>query len=1048
MRTTLERLAAGSLFLLATPAWPAAGAPEAEALARLEWRSIGPANMGGRVTAVEGVPGDPKVFWVAGADGGVWKTANAGVTFEGQFQDQPVYSVGALALAPSDHNVLWLGSGEGDPRNSASYGNGVYRSTDGGRSWNQLGLDRTERIKRIAVHPTDPDTAWVCALGREWGPNPERGVFRTRDGGASWEKVLFLDPDTGCSDVALDPSNPRVLYTGMWTFRRKPWRLDSGGGRTALYRSTDGGATWEKKTEGLPKGAMDRIGLAVAASRPSTVYLVTEAVDEGTLFRSDDRGESWRRVNDDARIDFRPFYYSDIRVDPTNPEVVYSLSGRLFKSIDGGRSFEQIARGVHGDHQAFWIDPLDPDRLLSGSDGGFQVSHDGGATWDVINNVVLAQFYHVALDDREPYRVCGGLQDNGGWCGPSRTTNTDGILDDDWFTVSGGDGFYAVPVPGTDLVVSNLQGGPIFVTDTRSGDTRHVHPSPNRIGSAGDAIADHEYRFNWDAPILVSPHDPRTLYYGGNVVFRSADYGYTWEVISPDLTTDDPDKQRSSGGPVVVDNTAAEFHCTIFTLAESPVEKGLIWAGTDDGNIQLTRDGGGHWTNVKGAVRGLPAFAWIASIDASRHRPGTAYVAVDHHRSDDFRPYVFRTDDYGATWTPLAAGLPQDDYVKVVREDPRNPDLLYAGMERGLDASWDAGRTWVSIRNNLPPVSVRDIQVHPRDGDLVIGTHGRGAWILDDPTPLRGLREAMSTGVYLFPPRAAVRWQLSSPDADLGQRTWRAANPPEGALISYWLEKAPDGPVTVAIADAAGEEVYRITEKEPKPGVTRVAWDLRYEGAERPKSDPPDAGRAYGQRSRVAPPAVPGRYTVTLKAGGEERSAPLEVRGDPRIDASLDDLRAQRDAALDLRGLARRAYALVDRSDDLRKQLEGLKATLGGSKVDGAEDAAKAAGGVLEEVARFHDEVLQRPKRGLNYRQYPRLREEIESLTFQVTQSTARPTAAQVERLGELRGEVAGAESRLDAILGDVKELNQRLEAFPRILLPPAAGEGAGDPGG
>ncbi len=437
---------------------------------------------------------------------------------------------------------------------------------------------------------------------------------------------------------------------------------------------------------------------------------------------------------------------------------------------------------------------MDSDRVLSGSDGGYQVSYDGGATFDIINNVVLSQFYQIFFDDRDPYYVCGGLQDNGNWCGPSRSLNPAGIRKDDWYTVSGGDGFYVVPVPGKpNLVYSNSQGGPINITDTHSGNTRQIHPYPRKAGSAGDAIVDHKYRFNWDAPIHISPHDPGTVYYGGNVLFKSTNYGHSWEEISPDLTTDDPEKQQSSGGEVVTDNTAAEFHCTILTIAESPVEAGVIWVGTDDGNIQVTRDGGTTWKNVKDNIKGLPAFSWVAKIDASHFEGGTVYVAVDHHRSDDFKPYAFRSADYGATWTSLSGGLPQDDYVKVIREDPKNANLLYVGMDRGIFASWDRGREWINVRNNLPPVSVRDIKIHPRENDLIIGTHGRGAWILDDITPFQNLGEAMKADTYLFDARPATRWQAWRSNASLGQRTFAAPNPPDGAFINYYLKDKPEG---------------------------------------------------------------------------------------------------------------------------------------------------------------------------------------------------------------------------------------------------------------
>jgi photosystem II stability/assembly factor-like uncharacterized protein len=1032
-----------SLFVAATVTFAtlpsrslaAESSAEATAISSLKWRSVGPANMGGRVTAVLGVPGDPKTFWIAGADGGLWKTTNGGTTYEAQFESYPVYSVGAIALAASDRNVLWLGTGEGDPRNSTSYGDGVYRSTDGGRTFVHLGLAATERIKRIVVHPTNPDVAYVCALGRAWGPNEERGVFRTVDGGKTWEKVLYKDEDTGCSDIAIDESNPRVLYAGMYTFRRRPWRFDSGGKETALYKSTDGGLTWTKKSKGLPKGPMDRIGVALSRTKPDVVYVVTEAVKEGTLFRSDDAGESFRMVNDDARINFRPFYYSDIRVDPNNPDVVYSLSGGLYKSTDGGKSFESIGRGIHGDHQALWIDPMDSDRVLSGSDGGFQVSLDGGANWEILNNIVLAQFYHVFLDDRDPYYICGGLQDNGNWCGPSRSGRDDGIVKDDWYTVSGGDGFFAVPIPGQpNLVYSDSQGGNIVLTDTRSGNARRVHPYPKMVGSHGDALVDHEYRFNWDAPIHISPYDPGTVYFGGNVVFKSTDYGQNWDVVSPDLTTNDKSKQLSSGGEVVVDNTAAEFHCAILTIAESPVAAGVIWAGTDDGNIQLTRDGGKTWTNVKDNVPGLPAFSWIANIEPSHIDGGTAYVAVDDHRSDDFKPYAFATRDYGKTWTPLQKGLPQDDYVKVVREDPKSPDVLYAGMERGIQASWDGGKSWSSIRNNLPPVSVRDIQVHPRDNDLVIGTHGRGAWILDDATPLQALADAMKQDAYLFDVRPAVRWTSWNRDAALGQKTFSADNPPDGAIIDFYLKVKPEKPVTLTITDGSGDKVEDIQVKEPKAGVNRVVWNLRHEGPAPIEGRTDEGGGFFARFGSLGPMAAPGEYRVTLDLEAHRLSASAMVKGDPRIEATVADYQAQLTAATALRDLQSQVNRVISATLSLEKQLDEAKDQLGGDgNPEQRERQIETVGTALEEVKALKDK-LERPIPGLGYRQYPRIREELRSLYFAVNGAAGKPTEPQLERLDELRKETANVRTELEELVRTrIQEVNDMLGPMPRI---------------
>lgn len=1008
----------------------------ADAIAALEWRSIGPANMGGRVTDIVGMPGDRDVFYFGGADGGVFRTTNGGVTFDALFTDQTVYSAGALAVAASDHNVIWLGTGEGDPRNSVSYGNGVYRSLDGGDTWHHLGLEGTERIKRIVVDPRNPDVAFVCALGREWGPNEERGVFKTTDGGGTWEKVLYVDRDTGCSDLALTWSNPRVLFAGMWTFRRRPWHFRDGGGATALYRSMDGGASWERLTKGLPKGPMARIGISIAQSEPRIVYVITEAKDEGTLFRSEDGGDSWRMINDDVNINFRPFYYSDIRVDPSDPNTLFSLSGRLFKSTDGGRTFRRIAQDVHGDHQSFWIDPMDGNRLLSGSDGGYQLSFDGGENWDIINNVALSQFYQLAVDDRDPYYVCGGLQDNGTWCGPSHSLHDAGILKDDWYRLYGGDGFYAEPVPGSPhLVYANSQGGNIALFDRRTGAQRRVHPYPHTVGSQGDAIVDHRYRFNWDAPIHISPHDAATVYLGGNVLFRSRDYGNSWEEISPDLTTDDPEKQGTSGGEIYTDNTAAEFHTTIITIAESRVQPGVIWVGTDDGNIQVTRDGGGTWTNVKDNVRGLPAFSWIAKIDASWHDAGTAYVAVDDHRSDDFTPHAFKTTDFGRSWINLAGGLPQDDYVKVIREDSENPDLLYVGMERGVYASWDGGDTWMSIRNKLPPVSVRDIKIHPRDGDVIIGTHGRGAFILDDATPLRLLDRALQSEAFLFPIRRATRWQIADLDANQGQRSYRAENPPDGALVRYYLREVPERPLSLVVTDAAGQPVRTMELEATHPGINRAVWDLRHDGPT-PLHGAEEPGGFFGGPPS-GPRVVPGSYTVTLRGTGAGLSQPVEVRGDPRVEMSAADFQQQFDALVALREMASQVNGAIDVTENLVAQLNALAGALEVTE-DGDDngDLSHEITAAVQAVKTLSAEYLRRPPPRLNYRQRPRVSEQIQRLMSEIDAAEAPPTEPQRLRVPELRGQTDEALSALNRLLDTtIADLNDRLGAYPRIIV-------------
>lgn len=981
------------LILLAAAMMPvsvrsaAPDANEAALLANLKWRSIGPANMGGRVTAIEGVSGDPYTYYVGGADGGIFKTTNGGTTFKPIFDNQAVLSIGAITVAPSDPNVIWVGTGEGDPRNTASFGDGVYRSTDAGDTWRHLGLNETERIKRIKVDPRDPDVAYVAALGRAWGPNEDRGVFKTTDGGKTWVKTLFIDKDTGCSDIDIDPQNPRILYAGMYTFRRKPWRFDSGGGQTALYKSIDSGTTWKKLTNGLPKTAMDRIGIAVARSNPMTVYMITETKTEGNLFRSDDRGETWRMVHNDPNINFRPFYYSDIRVDPNDPERIYSLGGGLSVSRDGGRTFARIANGVHGDHQALWIDTLNSNRILSGSDGGFQVSNDKGATFEVINNIVLSQYYHITYDMRQPYYVYGGLQDNGNWVGPSATLFREGIRKDDWFTVSGGDGFFVVPdISSPNIVYSDSQGGNISVTDTNSGNTRSIHPYPKEVGSSGNAIAGYKYRFNWNPPIVASPHDPKTVYFGGNVLLKTTNYGQSWQEISPDLTTNDKNKQQSSGGPVVVDNTAAEFHCTILTIAESPVKPGVIWVGTDDGNVQVTRDAGKTWTNVVANIKGLPPNSWVPNIDASHFDAGTAYVAFDRHQDNDFGPWAFKTTDFGQTWSSIKSDLPEKGYVHVVREDPKVKTLLYCGTELGVFASWDGGGHWVSIRNNIPAVAVRDIAVHPRDNDLILATHGRGVYILDSATALQELAAAEKNDMFLFDVRQATRYQMWGKDSNLGQKTFAAQNPPSGALIDYYLKADVNGPIVITVADKNGKIIRTIRSDANKAGVNRVVWDLRYDpptpaagagqgggfgaaggrgqGGGRPGQLRGESGTAPGREGQTrgaqtagtrpaqtaqsgsaeaaqpagefgggrfgfggGPVVVPGDYTITLRAAGRQLTKTVRVALDPRVRVSEADLNAQLDTALKLRDLSSTLNNVVARIDDLTRQLSTLNDT-------------------------------------------------------------------------------------------------------------------------
>ncbi len=1022
---------------------------ELDALKRMKWRSIGPANQAGRIPVVVGVPGDRSTYYIGSAAGGLIKTTNGGTTFTQLFDDKDNASMGDLVIAPSDPNILYLGTGEGNPRNSASIGDGVYKSLDAGKTWRKIGLENTEKIPRMRIDPRNPDVVYVCALGRTWGPNEDRGVFKTTDGGKSWRKLLYKDTLTGCSDIDIDPGNANIVYAGMFTHQRWPWYFSSGGGETALYKSSDGGESWTRlsgpgNTRGLPKGPMDRIGVSVHRADPNVVYMVTETKAEGEMWRSDDAGETWRMTSRDPNINFRPFYYADIRADPRNPNTVYSLSGSLYKSEDGGRTFRTIGRDVHGDHQGLWVDPTDPQYLISGSDGGWQLSYDAGRNFEVVNTVSFDQFYHVAYDMEKPYNLCGGLQDNGHWCGPSQTLSNQGNRKNAWVTVSGGDGFFAVPdLQRPWFIYSASQGGNIILTDIRSGDQRSIHPYPNRVGSAGDAMENHKYRFNWNAPIALDPNDPKTVYFGGNVLFKTTNFGQTWTEISPDLTTNDKNKQKSSGGPIVVDNTAAEFHSTLITIAPSPKDANVIWAGSDDGNVQVTRDGGKSWTNVVKNIQGLPPNAWVSTIDASWHDAGTAFVAASHWQTGDYTPYAYMTSDYGATWKRITSNLPVRGWVHVVRQDPKNANVLYLGTEFGIYVSWDKGARWHSLRNGLSAAPVRDLAIHPRDNDLIIATHGRGLYVLDDLTPLQRLGDAMATDAYVFDIRPATRWVLWNADGNLGQKQWVGENPPYGASISYYLKAAARDTVRITVSDAAGKVIRTLRSASGSAGVNRAVWDLRYDGSPPPRvagtnpdAETADLGERFGFGGAGGPTVVPGEYVVTVRLNGQDFKKTVRVDLDPRAQATTADLVAQRDKALELRDLNTKVTSVIDRNTDLMRQLTALVENIR-RNAPTEKEALNEAESALGELKALRDEKLLRPIQGLGYRQFPRLREEVTSLYGSVSRAVSRPTDAQVTRSGELQTEAVTTQGDQQKIIDTrIAKLNQLLKNLPHIVVP------------
>ncbi|HSM62121.1 MAG TPA: hypothetical protein VK849_15040, partial [Longimicrobiales bacterium] len=794
------------LALLLASASPAATQDGPADYSDMAARSIGPAGMSGRVSDVEVVLRDRNVVYVGGATGGLFRSSDGGLTWDPVFDDQPALGIGAVAVFQPNPAIVWVGTGEGNPRNSAGVGRGLFKSIDGGETWSLVGLEGSERIHRIVTHPTDPDVAWVAALGPAWSDGEERGVFRTRDGGATWERVLFGNPRTGAADLVMDPSNPDKLFAAMWEFRRDPWFFTSGGPGSGLFVTHDGGDTWDRieAEDGLPEGELGRIGIAVSASSPDVVYALVEAA-KSALVRSDDGGRTWRTISDRDGIAPRPFYYADIRVDPKNENRIYSLHSAIQVSEDQGRTWRTVVPSqiIHGDVHELWIDPDDPRRMIIGEDGGIAFTYDRGGHWRFVENLTLAQFYHVTVDMETPFNVYGGLQDNGSWWGPSTVWESRGILNAHWRRVGGGDGFSVMSDPSDPRYgYSMSQQGSLQRFDKATGTRwglQPVHP---------DGVP---LRFNWNAGLVLDPYDSTTVYLGSQFVHRTRDHGASWEIISPDLTTDDPAKQRQmESGGLTLDATGAENHTTIVTIAPSPLERGVIWVGTDDGNVQITRDDGATWTNLIRNARGVPEATWVPDIEPSKHAPGRAYAVFDDHRRGNWETYVYRTEDYGASWTRLPTeGV--DGFAHVLAEDPVAEDLLFLGTEFGLYMSTDGGSTWDHWTYGVPTVPVRDAVVHPRDGDLVIATHGRGILIVDDVRPLRALADGSvrhGQGPFMVPPPAALTVEIAEAIGyrSTGHAMQRGENRPSGALLSFW--SAAEGSARLEVADEQDALVY------------------------------------------------------------------------------------------------------------------------------------------------------------------------------------------------------------------------------------------------
>ncbi len=1008
--------------LLAALCAPGAlGADGVDWLGSLEWRGIGPAR-GGRVQSVTGVVGEPDTYYMGATGGGVWKTTDGGERWtnisDGFFKTG---SVGAIAVAPSDSNVVYVGMGEADVRGNFSHGDGVYRSLDAGKTWEHMGLDDTRQIGHIVVHPADPMTVFVAALGHVFGPNAERGVFRSTDGGETWDKILYVNDRTGAFHIAMDPFNPRVMFASFWRVSRSPWGLESGGEGSGLYRSTDGGETWELlsgedgEASGLPGGTLGKIGVSVSGAQRDLVYAIVEA-DNGGVFRSTDGGDSWRKVNSDRSLRQRAWYYTHIIADPVDADTVYVMNVGFHKSIDGGRSFSRV-RVPHSDNHDLWIDPLDNERMINSNDGGANISYDGGRSWSTQTNQPTAQFYHVTVDNSHPYRVYGAQQDNSTASVSSRGWQF-GNWERDLYSVGGCEcGYIAVHPENPDIVYAGCYGGFLSIYDHDLGESRNISVWPeNPMGSGADVL---EHRFQWTFPIVISPHDPETVYVGGEGVFRSTNRGASWEAISGDLTTNDKSKQKSSGGPITKDNTSVEYYCTVFTIAESPVEQGVIWAGSDDGLIHVSSDNGETWQDV--TPEGMGDWPMISLIEASHHDADTAYAAVNRYKMDDFAPYIYRTRDRGKTWELIVEGIAGDAFVRAVREDPEVPGLLYAGTETGVYYSQDAGGSWKSLQLELPVVPVTDLAV--KDDDLVISTQGRSFWILDDLAVLRQTKKAPKADeVALFEPAPSYRERWDSTRVHF-------------YLPETLAESLDDAPV-MRFKDAEGEVIraFAVETKDLKaknkkgmgtinaePGMNLFNWNYRYE---RPERVP---GAVAWPSHPPGPRVVPGTYTVELQAGETVRTATIDLLPDPRYDTTGEEYDEQFELLWAIHESLDSAHEAVNTIRDVRSQVQGAmkRAKAAGMDAD-LKDMSKA---LLDAFKEIEETIIQtKSKSSQDPLNYPiKLNDKIGALAYTVD-GDHPPTAQSREVFEYLDTRLREQLARLETVLAeDVKAFNDKV---------------------
>ncbi|MEK6323730.1 MAG: glycosyl hydrolase [Acidobacteriota bacterium] len=970
----------------------------------IEARHIGPAVTSGRIAAVDGVNNDPRIIYVGSAGGGVWKSINAGTSFKPIF-DKHTQSIGAVTVDQAHPETVWVGTGESWTRNSVSVGTGLYKTTDAGESWKLMGLEDSERIAQIVIDPKNSDVVYVAATGHLWNSNDQRGVYKTTDGGKTWNRVLFVDKDTGCADLAIDPQEPSIVYASMWQFRRKPYFFTSGGPGSGLYKSTDAGKTWKKLASGLPDGELGRIAIGVAPSRPNRVYAVVEAKKSG-VYRSDDMGETWTRVSTAQSAVGRPFYFARVVVDPKDYNRLYKPDFSLSVSTDGGESFAPRGGRAHGDFHAVWVNPNNTFNLFVGTDGGVYVSNDKANSFKFLSNLPVAQFYHASFDMEQPYNVYGGLQDNGSWMGPSQSPN--GVENKDWRNVGFGDGFHVYPDPtDRDVVYSEFQGGNVLRFHKSTGETKLIKVFPKE--------GEPRYRFNWNTAMHLSPTNPRVMYIGAQFLFRSTNKGESFERISADLTTNDPAKQKQEeSGGLSVDNSSAENHCTIFTIAESPLDEKVIWAGTDDGNLQLTRDSGKSWTNVAGNIAGLPGNTWCRGVEASRFDQATAYAVFDGHQTGDMKVYVYKTSDFGKTWKSLATDTIKG-YAYVIREDRVNRDLLFVGTEFGLFVSIDGGAQWAQFTGNLPPVAVHDIAIHPREHDLILATHGRGILIIDDITPLRQINpKILESTAYIMDSRpSTITIPVGSQDFP-GDGDFVGPNPTEAATITYYLkDRHVFGDLKIELYNSEGKLMTTLPASKRK-GINRVQWFMR----QKPPKVPPSPNLAGP--SLFGPMLPEGLYTVKLIKDKETFTGQVKVVADPKSPHSAADRALQAQTI-------RKLY-------DMQERLAFVDDVVTNARDQAKERAKKIEGdAVAKDLEAFADKLDALHKTLVATKEGPitgeeQLRERIVEMYGWVTQYGGRPTESQLARIPVLEKEIDTANASFETLIGkELAGLNAKL---------------------